>query len=617
MALNFMKKALDGPVVKPTGHEPLATHVDKLLSGAVNYRGLPIVPDSRPSLTGAAGAPKALLTMPVAHEPAFRSNIPIPFHDVVYNANALHVPDLETIGSEAAKRAAESRIQAAKDAYVPAGGPISLLHEGNINALQSRILEKRNQLVREGLLPDQIEAMMAEDYRQLRRAIIAYQETSSGISTRRAQVEQLLGAKKPAEQAELERKILTDRYTAALVDPVLNEVSDAAMSGVEPEALPQVIQARANVEAHVNAFPTAGSAMTDMDELETRHSSGLSVTAARDASMHLSRAHEFSRGRASGMFGKTGVAAPGSITASFGVHPIQGLRGTGSASVTNPGAPGYVGGAGAGAGAAMLPPMVNSPVGLSNVSTPAGSVFATVPQTAANTPHTPGSVAGGAAGARVPRTPAGSGSNAVKSLSDALLEAVNKAHSPASSVASSDAAAALAAMGIGGYDAEGVPVAVPAVPGSVAETASEYTGMEQAAAVVDASATNAPVGRGEFSGTGGAGAAAGGGATEAVLAGGAGAGAGAATSLRSYADGKVTVDLSSSKYDAAMFSTDLMGTRRRIFEAKGYDKAAARERYYNNYYNGVGTIRYNGARALAAAIPLTKTTDRSGVGPRR
>lgn len=182
MALNFLG-GLNAPVTKPTGHEPFATFTDKLKSGAQNYRGLPIPEDTRPAFAGGGRGPRALLTKPIDHAPASRSDLPLPFTTVVYNANAIHVPDIESIGSIGAKRKLDRYRRARAEAYVPRGKTgLATLLDSEITALEARVQEKTAAMTAQGHLPATIAGAIAEDQRILRDLYARRTQADTGIN---------------------------------------------------------------------------------------------------------------------------------------------------------------------------------------------------------------------------------------------------------------------------------------------------------------------------------------------------------------------------------------------------------------------------------------------------
>lgn len=192
MALNYLP-FLNKPVTKPTGHEPFSTFTEKYASLAQNYDGLPTIADTRPVFAGADRGPRALLTKPVGHPPAAASALPLPFTTVVYNANALHVADLESMGAaEGARRRMVAETAAAK-AYVPVPKlGMGLLYNSEIAAQEARIQEKRAALERDGNPPELIEASLYGDHQQLRALMIRQEEAESGITPTSVRVERML-----------------------------------------------------------------------------------------------------------------------------------------------------------------------------------------------------------------------------------------------------------------------------------------------------------------------------------------------------------------------------------------------------------------------------------------
>ena len=263
MALNYLNKELKGPVTKPTGHEPMTTHVNKLLSGAMNYHGMPVPVDTRPTFSGEAGGPRAMVTKPTDHKPSFLSNIPLPFHTVVYNANARHVPDIETIGTEAARRRAEIRMQAARDAYVPVGAPIALLHQGNITSLQSRLVEKRNALRRSGLSQPEVDAMVADDVREIRAATIAMEEAQGGFGPARLRAERVLAPHMPEDT----HKMKAEEYKAHLEKTVTDPTQVAELMRLY--SAPHSATDESELSARINTGMAAAPASAYM-KLSTR-----------------------------------------------------------------------------------------------------------------------------------------------------------------------------------------------------------------------------------------------------------------------------------------------------------------------------------------------------------
>jgi hypothetical protein len=192
MALNFLP-FLNKPVTKPTGYEPLATFTDKLASGAQNYHGLPIAEDPRPAFAGGGKGPRALLTKPIEHAPASRSDLPLPFSTVVYNANALHVPDLESIGDTEMKRRERVKMVQTAKAYVPQGKPgLVTLLEGEIAALEVRIKEKTASLQQRGMPADVIAGATEEDARILRELYNRRTQADAGVNPAYVNVHNLM-----------------------------------------------------------------------------------------------------------------------------------------------------------------------------------------------------------------------------------------------------------------------------------------------------------------------------------------------------------------------------------------------------------------------------------------
>ena len=262
MALNYLNKELKGPVTKPTGHEPMTTHVNKLLSGAMNYHGMPVPVDTRPTFSGAAGGPRAMVTKPTDHKPSFLSNIPLPFHTVVYNANARHVPDIETVGTEAARRRAEIRMQAARDAYVPVGAPIALLHQGNIASLQSRLVEKRNALRRSGLSPPEVDALVADDVREIRAATIAMEEAQGGFGPARLRAERVLAPHMPEDM----HKMRAEEYKTHLEKPIIDPSDPTKRTVLDPFQVSELMR-----------LYNAPHSATDESELSARINTGMAA----------------------------------------------------------------------------------------------------------------------------------------------------------------------------------------------------------------------------------------------------------------------------------------------------------------------------------------------------
>lgn len=286
MALNYLAKALDGPVTKPSGHEPLATHVQKLMSGAMNYHGLPITPDARLTLAGAAGAPKALLTKPTRHEPAFYSNIPLPFHENIYNANALHVPDIETLGSEAAKRKEIRREAAIRQSFVPTSGPIGVMHTANIEALQSRLQEKRLQMIRSGIAPDQVESLLEPDYQGLRAATIQAAEAGGGMTPTQLKVNTLLGQKVPRAEFEAQKQRYRELLQATMVEPF------ALPEGVAGPRTAEMANAAARLDATVESLmPDPGLSVADPSEIAARSRAAMNSIPTHTATTYSRRQH--------------------------------------------------------------------------------------------------------------------------------------------------------------------------------------------------------------------------------------------------------------------------------------------------------------------------------------
>jgi hypothetical protein len=310
MALNYLNKELKGPVTKPTGHEPFTTHVNKLLSGAMNYRGMPVPVDTRPTFSGAAGGPKAMVTKPTAHASAFASNIPLPFHTVVYNANARHVPDLESIGTEAAKRRAEIRMQAAKDAYVPSGHAIGLVHEGNIASLQSRLIEKRNALRRNGLDEADVNTLVADDLREIRAATIAYEEAKGGFTPAQIRAERALAPHITSDAREMK----LSEYRAHLEKTITDKA----------------------VVDELTSLYDAPHEAADETELSARYNSGMTSTSV-SAYMPFSNKHLLEMAHpmapkslvSPALAGPTATSgaltAPAALQPAFGVATVEGM----------------------------------------------------------------------------------------------------------------------------------------------------------------------------------------------------------------------------------------------------------------------------------------------------
>lgn len=193
MALNYLP-FLNKPVTKPTGHEPFATFTEKYASLAQNYDGLPYIADTRPVFPGADRGPRALLTKPIPHPPASRSDLPLPFTTVVYNANALHVPDFVTLGEQAAARNVAAKERAAALAYVPKAKPgIDLLYATEVMGQESRIAERKAAMRAAGKAPEVIEAAMEPEYESLRSLLQRQAQAESGVSPSDLRMQQLFG----------------------------------------------------------------------------------------------------------------------------------------------------------------------------------------------------------------------------------------------------------------------------------------------------------------------------------------------------------------------------------------------------------------------------------------
>ncbi len=179
---------LHDPVRKPTGHEPLASFVDRLKSGAVNYSGQPIVEDDRPSYSGRG--PPAMATKVLPFPPALKSDIPLPWHETIYNANALHVPDIVSIGEGAAARAADRTRRLVEDMYVPRGHPgMQQLLTSEIESAERRIVKATTDMAALGMTPEEIDAELVLEKRALRMNAARLAEQTSGMSQRRMEVE--------------------------------------------------------------------------------------------------------------------------------------------------------------------------------------------------------------------------------------------------------------------------------------------------------------------------------------------------------------------------------------------------------------------------------------------
>lgn len=182
MALNYLP-FLNNPVKKPTGHEPLASFVDRLKSGAINYDGQPIEADERPVFTGAGRGPRADVLMPTLHPPAFLSDVPLPFHEEIYNANALHVPDLISIGRARAEVEAVAREREIAKMYVPTKKEgLVTLYDSEIASLESRIQEQRFAMTRGGHDAAVVEAQLGRDYQALRDLLNKREEARTGVT---------------------------------------------------------------------------------------------------------------------------------------------------------------------------------------------------------------------------------------------------------------------------------------------------------------------------------------------------------------------------------------------------------------------------------------------------
>lgn len=201
MALNFLP-FLNDKVTKPTGHEPFTTFTEKYASLAQNYDGLPYIADTRPTFAGSDKGPRALITKPTPHPPALRSQLPLPFHTTVYNANALHVADLETMGAAEATRRAVARERAIAAAYVPQPKKgIGLLYNSEVAAQQARIAERTMIMRREARTEEEIASALAEDHRILRSLLQKQAEAEAGVAPTDVHVQRLmshLGATLPS-----------------------------------------------------------------------------------------------------------------------------------------------------------------------------------------------------------------------------------------------------------------------------------------------------------------------------------------------------------------------------------------------------------------------------------
>jgi hypothetical protein len=272
MALNYLP-FLKNPVKKPTGHEPLATFTDRLQSGALNYRGLPIVPDDRERFTGADKGPRVVNQRPTGHLPAYRSELPLPFKEEIYNANALHVPDLISIGETHSTATEAARQYAvARNAYVPAAGgkhkALKMLVDADINSLESRIQEKRLALTSSGATRDEVVMELADEMRQLRALLTQRSQYETGHTATDLRVQRAVQGvlRVPAEAIPaLERVHVAaaggDALAAARLAPGLvadvdmaaqrHRAVDAAMFADrgDPEAAPAMHHAAALVAA--------------------------------------------------------------------------------------------------------------------------------------------------------------------------------------------------------------------------------------------------------------------------------------------------------------------------------------------------------------------------------
>lgn len=259
MALNYLP-FLNNPVKKPTGHEPLASFVDHLKSGAINYDGQPIEPDERAVFTGASRGPRANVLLPTAHEPAFRSNIPLPWHEEIYNANALHVPDLITIGRARAEVQAVAREREVAKMYVPKPKEgLMTLYDSEIAALESRMQEQRFAMTRGGHDAAVVEGQLGRDYQALRDLLNKREEARTGVT--------------PAS-INLERKLMGELELPAdaLAAAEAARTSVAAGGGVDYGRIGAVLNPMSRVgadlygrdyasrrrEVDASAFPTRG-----------------------------------------------------------------------------------------------------------------------------------------------------------------------------------------------------------------------------------------------------------------------------------------------------------------------------------------------------------------------
>lgn len=259
MALNFLP-FLSNPVRKPTGNEPLASFVDHLKSGAINYDGQPRVGDERPVFTGASRGPRADVTLPTAHLPAFRSDIPLPFHEEIYNANALHVPDLVTMGEARARVEAELREREVARMYVPAPKQgLMTLMDSEIASLESRIQEARFAMTHGGEDAAVVEARLGRDYQALRELLNKREEARTGVTPTTLHLERkLLG------ELQLPETVLQEAETA--------RTSVAAGGGVDIGRIGAVLRPMSKVgtdlygrdyanrrrEVDASAIPTRG-----------------------------------------------------------------------------------------------------------------------------------------------------------------------------------------------------------------------------------------------------------------------------------------------------------------------------------------------------------------------
>ncbi len=232
MALNFLP-FLNNPVRKPTGHEPFSTFTEKFNSLAQNYHGLPTPVDPRPVFAGADKGPRALMTMPHRPPPANRSDLPLPFTTVVYNANAMHVPDLMSMAEDEGMRRKEAHLYAVAKAYVPLpNAGMSMLYATEIASLQGRINEIRAQGTAQGADPVKLEAMLAEEYAHLRELLSKQEMADSGVSPTSLRVERMLmaSANVPASvAAEVARRRAP--AAAAMGVPAAPVVAQAEVAG--------------------------------------------------------------------------------------------------------------------------------------------------------------------------------------------------------------------------------------------------------------------------------------------------------------------------------------------------------------------------------------------------